>query len=77
MNDLGESILAVMEDSTLGKMSIYVLNKQSYDIGIDLETISKKELVTLTKRLDDILPFFLGEEAKVVLSKIRKLGNNV
>ena len=73
MNELGESILAVMEASTLGKMSIHVLNKQSQDLGINMNTMSKKDLKVLVDRLDDILPFFLGEEAHRVLAKIRKL----
>jgi hypothetical protein len=73
MNELGESILAVMEASTLGKMSIHVLNKQSQDLGINLNVMSKKDMKVLIVRLEDILPFFLGEEAQGVLTKIRKL----
>lgn len=73
MNELGVSILAVMEASTLGKMSIHVLNKQSQDLNIDLDTLSRKDLRTLIQRLEDILPFFLGEEARDVLAKIRKI----
>ena len=77
MNDLGESILAVMEASTLGKMSIHVLNKQSQDLGINLDYITKKDVSELIRRLEDILPFFLGEEAKDVLKNIRKLDVSV
>lgn len=77
MNELGDSILEVMEASTLGKMSIHVLNKQSDDLGIDLDTITKKDLKDLIKRLEEILPFFLGADARTVLAKIRKLEASV
>lgn len=77
MNELGESILAVMEASTLRNMSIHVLKKQSDDLGIDLDSITKKDLKGLMKRLEDILPFFLGAEAKAVLTKIRKLEASI
>ena len=77
MNRLGESILEVMETSKLGKMSIHVLKKQSDDLNIDLDAISKNDLKDLIKRLEDILPFFLGAEAKGVLAKIRKLETSI
>ncbi|KYK28114.1 MAG: hypothetical protein AYK23_01850 [Candidatus Proteinoplasmatales archaeon SG8-5] len=73
MNELGENILEVMEASTLGKMSIHVLKKQSKDLSINLDTLSRKDLRTLIQRLEDILPFFLGEESKEVLAKMRKI----
>lgn len=75
MNELGESILAVMESSTLGNMSIHVLKKQSSDIGVDLNELTEKDFKLLVTKLDEILPFFLGNETRDVLVKIRKLGN--
>jgi hypothetical protein len=77
MNELGDNLLEVMEASTLGKMSVHVLNKQSEDLGIDLDLINKKDLRDLIKRLEDILPFFLGDESRAVLAKIRKLEASI
>lgn len=76
MNDLGANILAVMENSNLGEMSVHVLYKQSKDIGIDLDNITEREVTTLIEQLSDILPFFLGEETRDVLAKIRRYSDN-
>jgi hypothetical protein len=75
MGTLGDGILAVMESSTLGNMSIHVLKKQSGDMGVDLNHLTEKDFNKLVKRLEEILPFFLGKETGYVLAKIRKLGN--
>ncbi len=76
MNDLGANILAVMENSNLGKMSVHVLNKQTRDMGIDLDNMTEKDVSTLIQQLRDILPFFLGDEARDVLAKIRRYSDN-
>jgi hypothetical protein len=76
MNDLGANILAVMENSNLGKMSVHVLNKQSKDMGIDLNKLTEKDVSDLIDQLTVILPFFLGDEAGDVLAKIRRYSEN-
>ncbi len=76
MNNLGENILAVMESSNLGKMSVHILNKQSKDIGVDLENMTEGDIPPLIKQLNDVLPFFLGDETKELLAKIRKYADN-
>ena len=76
MNDLGTNVLKVMEDSSLGRMSIYILSKQSMDLGIDLDNLKPEELAKLASRLKAVLPFFLADETEVVLAQIRKLTNN-
>ena len=76
MNDLGIRLLKAMESSPLGHMSIFVLSKQSSDLGIDLEVLDRKDVAKLAARLRIVLPFFLGEETKEVMAQIYKLGNN-
>jgi hypothetical protein len=76
MNDLGANILAVMESSNLGKMSVHILNKQSRDIGVDLEKITEDDIQPLVAQLGNVLPFFLGDETKDLLTKIRKHADN-
>ncbi len=76
MNNLGENILAVMESSNLGKMSVHILNKQSRDIGLDPEELTEDDIPPLIKQLSDVLPFFLGDETKDLLVKIRKYADN-
>ena len=76
MNELCASVLKVMESSSLGRMSKYVLSKQSMDLGIDLEELSHRDLGKLSEQLRSVLPFFLGEETDRVVSQIRRLGNN-
>ncbi len=76
MNALGTDVLKVMESSSLGRMSIYVLSKQTSDLGIDLDNLSHDDLQKLTGRLKLVLPFFLASETDEVLNKIRKLSNN-
>jgi hypothetical protein len=75
MNELGTSVLKAMESSSLGRMSIYVLSKQTSDLGIDLDNISPEDVAKLTARLKTVLPFFLADETDSVLTKIRKVIN--
>ena len=76
MNELGQNVLTALEKSTLGKMSIHVLKKQSVDAGIDLNDITRGDIPRLVERLKAVLPFFIGEESGNVLINIKKLGNN-
>ena len=76
MNELGLNVLSTLEKSTLGKMSIHVLTKQSGDAGIDLDKITQGDIPKLVERLKAVLPFFIGEESGNVLIDIKKLGNN-
>jgi len=76
MNELGNSVLRIMEESPLGRMSIYVLKKQSIDAGIDLEEMRDEDIPVLASRLKDVLPFFLGEEYGGVITKIKRLNGN-
>ncbi|MFO7619197.1 MAG: hypothetical protein R6W91_06025 [Thermoplasmata archaeon] len=76
MNDLGVNVLKVMEGSSLGRMSIYILSKQSLDLGIDMENMSPQDIAKLASRLKTVLPFFLGEETETVLTQIRRLTND-
>jgi len=75
MNELGTNVLKVLENSSLGRMSVYVLTKQSTDLGIDLENIKPGDITKLSARLKTVLPFFLGDETNEVLTQIRKLTN--
>ena len=75
MNELGSNVLKVMESSSLGRMSVYVLTKQSADLGIDLDNIAIHDVPKLSARLKTVLPFFLGDETDEVLSQIRKVIN--
>ena len=76
MNDLGTRILNVMEQSPLGRMSVHILSKQTNDLGLDLDNITSKDLISLTDQLSIVLPFFLGEDSKDIVVNIRRLGNN-
>ena len=76
MNELGIGILEVMESSSLGRMSVYILSKQTKDLGINLDTISSDEAVVLLGRLKTVLPFFLADETNELIIKIRKFVNN-
>ena len=76
MNTLGQNVLDIMQNSNLGVMSVHVLKKQSMDAGLDLNSLNKKDINKLSDKLRVVLPFFIGEEADDVLSKIKRLGNN-
>ena len=76
MNPLGQNVLDIMQDSNLGVMSIHVLKKQSTDAGLDLSTLSRRDINKLSDKLKVVLPFFIGEEADDVLIRIKRLGNN-
>ncbi len=76
MNELGSNVLKVMEGSSLGRMSIYVLTKQAQDLGIDMNEMSPEDLNKLVSRLKSVLPFFLADETEAVLVQIRKLTND-
>ena len=77
MNELGTGILQVMENSSLGLMSVYILSKQTKDLGINLEAISQDEAIVLVGRLKTVLPFFLAEETNEVIINIRKYVTNI
>jgi hypothetical protein len=76
MNDLGSRILQVLEGSPLGDMSVFVLTKQSADMGINLDSMSKKDIPPLVDRLGEVLPFFLGESTNNVLINIRRISES-
>ena len=76
MNELGTGILEVLENSSLGRMSVYILSKQTRDMGINLESISSDEAVLLMGRLKTVLPFFLADETNEVIMNIRKFVSN-
>ena len=76
MNRLSQSVLSIMEESPLGKMSKYVLAKQSQDAGIKLDEMTGADIPVLSSKLKDVLPFFIGDQTEKVVSKIRKLKNN-
>lgn len=76
MNELGTGILKVMESSSLGRMSVYILSKQTKDLDINLEVISQDEAIVLLGRLKTVLPFFLADETNELIINIRKLVNN-
>lgn len=65
-----------MEQSPLGTMSVYILSKQTSDLGLDLENITSKEVIVLADQLSTVLPFFLGEDTRDIVVNIRRLGNN-
>jgi len=75
MNSLGTDVLKVMEGSSLGRMSVYVLSKQSMDLGIDMDNMEPDDVPKIAARLKTVLPFFLGDETDKVLAQIRKLTN--
>ena len=76
MNELGTGILELMESSSLGRMSVYILSKQTKDLGINLEAISQDEAIVLVGRLKTVLPFFLADETNEVILRIKKFVNN-
>ena len=76
MNELGNGILKVMESSSLGRMSVYILSKQTKDLDINLEAITQDEAIVLVGRLKTVLPFFLADETNELIIKIRKFVNN-
>ena len=75
MNELGQNVLSIMENSLLGKMSVHVLKKQSEDAGLDLEDITATDIPKLVERLKTVLPFFIGNDAQLVLTRINRLVN--
>ena len=76
MNELGKRVLSIMEASPLGKMSVYVLQKQTADAGIDLEAMMPEDVPRITSKLKDVLPFFIGDETQNVIRKLGKLKEN-
>ncbi len=76
MNHLGQNVLDIMAESNLGMMSVHVLKKQSMDSGLDLNTLSRKDINKLSEKLKVVLPFFIGDEADGVLMRIKRLGND-
>jgi hypothetical protein len=77
MNELSTSVLKVMESSSLGRMSIYVLSKQCTDLRLDINNLGPDDVSKLTNQLRNVLPFFLGDETETVVTQIRKLtGSN-
>ena len=76
MNELGTGILELMESSSLGRMSVYILSKQTKDLGINLEAISQDEAIVLVGRLRTVLPFFLADETNEVILRIKKFVSN-
>lgn len=76
MNRLSQSVLSIMESTPLGKMSIYVLKKQSRDAGIDIEKMRPEDIPVLVERFRMVLPFFLGDQTARVLREINKLSGN-
>ena len=76
MNELGTGILELMESSSLGRMSVYILSKQTKDLGINLEAISQDEAIVLVGRLKTVLPFFLADETNEVILRIKKFVSN-
>ncbi len=65
-----------MEQSPLGTMSVHILSKQTSDLGLDLDNITSKEVILLANQLNNVLPFFLGEDTRNIVVNIRRLGNN-
>ena len=57
-------------------MSVYILSKQTKDLGINLEAISQDEANVLLARLKAVLPFFLADETNEVILNIRKFVRN-
>jgi len=76
MNELSAQILDTMESSRLGKMSKFILTKQSSDLGLDLDDLTQKDVLPLAEKLNMVLPFFLGDETNNLVVNIRKLVNN-
>ena len=76
MNDLGNGVLDVMERSSLGRMSVYILSKQSIDLGIDLDDMTPDDIPVLAERFKKVLPFFLGDETDDVVRSISLLAND-
>ena len=76
MNELGTGLLKVLESSSLGRMSVYVITKQSHDLGIDLDTISPVEAGRLVSKLGNVLPFFLADETNEVITNMKRFVNN-
>ena len=77
MNELGTGILRIMESSSLGRMSVYILSKQTIDLGLDLNKITQDDIPVLTNRLKTVLPFFLADETEIVVRNIKKLTNDI
>ncbi len=75
MNELGQNVLNIMENSMLGRMSVHVLKKQTEDAGLDLDDITATDIPKLVERLKTVLPFFIGNDAQLVLIRINRLGN--
>lgn len=75
MNDLGAKVLEAMERSALGRMSIYILSKQSMDLGIDMDDMGRDDVAKLAERMRSVLPFFLGEDADSVINQIRRISS--
>jgi len=73
MNNLGLKVLNILQDSPMGKMSEYLLEKQARDAGIDLDNLKKPDLDVIRERLEKILPFFIGSQTQAVMEKLQAL----
>ena len=76
MNELSTNILMIMESSSLGRMSVYIISKQTTDLNINFDNISQDEAIVLAGRLKTVLPFFLADETNDLIMNIRKLVRN-
>ncbi|MCK5310076.1 MAG: hypothetical protein KAJ33_03445 [Thermoplasmata archaeon] len=76
MNELGTGILKIMEGSSLGRMSVYILSKQTTDLGLDLNNITPDQVSVLAIRLKTVLPFFLADETEDIVKNIKRLATN-
>lgn len=75
MNALSRKILKILEQSSLGNMSPYILEKQCIDLGFDAKSLSKEQIPQLVKQLEDVLPLFVGKQTSSLLQQIETKVN--
>jgi len=73
MNALARKIGKILEETGLKQMSVHLLAKQCDEAGLNSDALTLNDLDLLVDRLEDILPFFIGQNAEIAVQRIMDL----
>ena len=73
MNAIARKVLRILEESPMGDLSVHFLRKQCAEASLEFDSLDHDDLAVLAKRLERILPFFIGKSTASVLEAITLL----